>query len=136
MSILGESNPEENNNNPPPAGGGGKYGGLKSNRKAKNRRDKVKFFDSADWAMRNQNQQGNADQDAEGNLPRANFQQIPDQDQDGYSVLANDSPLEVSALAGGNNNNESPLSGGDNNGQSPLSGDNDQSPLSGGSPLA
>ena len=87
--------------------------------------------------MRNQNQQGNADQDAEGNLPRANFQQIPDQvDQDGKSVLANDSPLETSALAG-DNNGESPLSGGDNN-ASPLSGgdDNGVSPLSGGSPLA
>ena len=123
MSILGESNPEENNNNPPPAAN--RYGGLKSNKKARNRRDKVKFFDSADWAMKNQNTQGNADQEAEGNLPRANFQQIPDQvDQDGKSVLANDSPLEQSALAGDNNgdNNGSPLSGGDNDGASPLSG--------------
>lgn len=130
MSILGEQNPEENNENPPPAGN--RYGGLKSNKKARNRRDKVKFFDSADWAMRNQNQQnGGADQDAEGNLPRANFQQIPDQDQ------GKDSPLEASALSGGDNNDQSPLSGGDNNGQSPLSGgNNDESPLSGGSPLA
>ncbi|OHT15345.1 hypothetical protein TRFO_42573 [Tritrichomonas foetus] len=70
-----------------------KYGGLSSNRRAKNRRDNLKFFDSADWAMRNQNPQNSPEQNKEDQLPSANSFNIPDADDDennSNSVLTND----------------------------------------------
>lgn len=112
MSIVGGEEPQDDAQpEPPHPADKGKYGGLKTNNKARGRRGKVAFFDSADWAMRNQNQQGNQGQDAEGNLPRANFQQIPsDQgDGDGNSVLTNDSPLDPEAEKKDDGN--SPLAG-------------------------
>ncbi|OHS99873.1 hypothetical protein TRFO_08172 [Tritrichomonas foetus] len=114
MSILSPGG-DAGADAPPPQQS--RYGGLRSNNKARNRRDKVKFFDSADWAMRNQNQQGAQGQGADqGNLPTANFQNMPDQGADdgqSNSFLANES----NADAGG-----SVLAGGDADGQSPLSG--------------
>ena len=57
MSILsGEAPPEENEG----AKAGGKFGNLRQNKNARKRRDKLKFFDSADWAMRQQNQAADA----------------------------------------------------------------------------
>ncbi|EAY05262.1 hypothetical protein TVAG_020080 [Trichomonas vaginalis G3] len=38
------------------------YGKLKANPKARNRRGGVKFFDSADWAMKNGNEQKQEEQ--------------------------------------------------------------------------
>lgn len=41
-----------------PARPGPSFGNLKANKKARGRRGQVKFFDSADWAMRNREEGG------------------------------------------------------------------------------
>ena len=97
-----------------------KYGKLGSNSKARGRRDKVKFFDSADWAMKNQDQNQQDDQQA----PKTpNFSQIAGKGtEEGESPLAQpDSPTD---------NTDSPLGQPAPDGESPLAMGED-SPLAG-----
>lgn len=92
---------------------GPKLGGLKINKKARGRRDKVKFFDSADWAMKGQNQDQCAQPPTENVLSA--YTQLPEGvPNDGESPLADENE---SSLAGGGpqsliaESNESPLAG-------------------------
>jgi hypothetical protein len=55
----------------PPSQPKGKFGNLRANAGAKGRRDKVKFFDSADWAMKKQGEAGDAQPPPEGTPPQA-----------------------------------------------------------------
>ena len=66
------------------------YGKLKPNPKARGRRGGVKFFDSADWAMKNGDKQMPSDQQ-----PAVPYTQIVEGEQpkEGESPLANESPL-------------------------------------------
>jgi hypothetical protein len=85
MSFLagGEPEPEA-----PPAQN---YGKLKPNAKARGRRGGVKFFDSADWAMKNGDKQLGTDEQ-----PAVPYAQIAEGEQpaDGESPLAaSNSPL-------------------------------------------
>ena len=84
MSFLagGEPAPEQQ-----PAPG---YGKLKPNPKARGRRGGVKFFDSADWAMKNGDKQVTPEQPAA--VPYAQIAE-GEQPADGESPLANNSPL-------------------------------------------
>ena len=117
MSILSGEVPPENEE-PKPAG---KFGNLRPNNKARNRRDKVKFFDSADWAMRQQNQAGEQQEQSgqDGVLHVSQMPSIVDSEQPqgdtGNSSLISDSPMAQgegggSLLAGGDEN-ASPLMG-------------------------
>lgn len=92
---------------------GPNLGGLKINKKARGRRDKVKFFDSADWAMKGQYQDQGAQPPTENVLSA--YTQLPEgTPNDGESPLADD--------------NESPIGGGGP--QSPIAESN-ESPLAG-----
>ena len=67
-------------------------GKLKANPRARGRRDKVKFFDSADWAMKSQ--QG--DQQTQDQLPPPNLVSYTEQGNEKdvtASLAGNDSPL-------------------------------------------
>ena len=101
----------------------GKYGKLNSNSKARGRRDKVKFFDSADWAMKNQDQNQDDQQAPPQNAIPPPFSQIAGKGaEEGESPLAQpDSPTD---------NNESPLGQPVSDGESPLAMGED-SPLAG-----
>ena len=83
MSLLagGEAEPE-----PQPQPG---YGKLRPNQKARGRRGGVKFFDSADWAMKNGDKQGQ--QPAEQPSPYTIAE--GENQAEGESPLANASPL-------------------------------------------
>jgi hypothetical protein len=70
---------------------GPSFGALKPNKKARGRRDKLKFFDSADWAMKNKDGQGTEDQG--GQKQQGDVRYVPD---------AGESPPETE---------ESPLAG-------------------------
>ncbi|OHT16060.1 hypothetical protein TRFO_42106 [Tritrichomonas foetus] len=121
MSILsGEIPPESEESRPAP-----KFGNLRQNSKARNRRDKVKFFDSADWAMRQQNQAASGESQEQqpqqdGVLHVSQISSIVDseapQGDNGNSSLISDSPMaqngdgQMSILSGGNDN-ASPLIG-------------------------
>ena len=85
MSLLagGDQVPEEQ---PQPG-----YGKLKPNPRARGRRGGVKFFDSADWVMKNGDKQAEpAEQPA---VPYAAIAE-GEQPAEGESPLANNSPLQ------------------------------------------
>ena len=105
MSFLAPGSETEPPQEPAP----NRFGNLKSNPKARGRRGGMKFFDSADWAMKN----------ADAGKP---------QDQ----PVAN--PVSFTQMAEGEekNDGESPLFGGESvlgSGESPLGGGD--SPLAG-----
>lgn len=54
MSFLAENQDNTPSEEKPACEQKPNLGGLKPNPRARGRRDKVKFFDSADWAMKNQ----------------------------------------------------------------------------------
>lgn len=60
-------------------------GNLRPNPKARGRRDKVKFFDSADWAMKSQNDANESVKTTPQNLQAYTEQ---GNDDDGTSLLA------------------------------------------------
>ena len=109
-SILsGDVPPEGNEEQKQPTS---KFGNLRPNKKARNRRDKVKFFDSADWAMRQQNQQneGNQEQPQQDDdvLRVSQISSIVDSEppvDNGNSSLISGTPIAQNGDAG------SPLSG-------------------------
>ncbi|KAK8898790.1 hypothetical protein M9Y10_001082 [Tritrichomonas musculus] len=121
-SILSGDVPPEGNEEqkPPPS----KFGNLRPNKKARNKREKVRFFDSADWAMRQQNEKN------------GDTQEQPQQDDDVLrvsqisSIVDSEQPVDNgnSSLISG-----SPMAQGGDSG-SPLAGQggqDDASPLAG-----
>ena len=91
------------------------YGNLKPNTKARGRRDKVKFFDSADWAMKGQNTAEPSPSTDQKKPVAPPFTQMDNQDE-GESPLAayEQQPGGESLLVSGNSTStgeDSPLAG-------------------------
>jgi hypothetical protein len=79
----------------PPSQPKGKFGNLRANAGAKGRRDLVKFFDSADWAMKKQGEAGDAPNPATDSPPQpalASFTQ-GDAEPTPLAEGSSDSPL-------------------------------------------
>lgn len=87
MSFLVENQGSETNAEVPQPERRPNLGGLKPNPRARGRRDKVKFFDSADWAMKNQ--EGNDSSRSPPQRMQVYTEQGKESD-DGSSLLAND----------------------------------------------
>jgi hypothetical protein len=83
---------------PQPAGKKPAFGNLKGNDRAKGRRDKVKFFDSADWAMKKQGEAGDGAAPPAGAPPQPVLNAFP-QNEAEPTLLSGDAP--DSFLAGG-----------------------------------
>ncbi|KAH0787143.1 hypothetical protein GPJ56_009141 [Histomonas meleagridis] len=92
MSILGGGEQASTEQEEQPQERTPNLGRLKANPRARGRRDKVKFFDSADWAMKSQ--QGDQQQDNPLPPSLASYTEQGNKKDDGSSLLANnDSPI-------------------------------------------
>ena len=94
--------PAEGEAVPEPVPRAQKFGNLKPNQRARGRRDKVKFFDSADWVMKQGENAEPAPEDAGPSVaPYGTFVEVGT--DEGASPLTGDGePEGASPVAGGN----------------------------------
>jgi hypothetical protein len=93
--LFGDAPPpdEDPADAPPPQPAGKKpaFGNLKRNDRAKGRREQVKFFDSADWAMKKEGEAADGAAPPPGSAPQPVMNAFPQNDAES-TLLSADAP--------------------------------------------